>query len=353
MSHTQKVFVLNFISKYLPIFLTAFVYIPFGNHIIGWTRDYFNYDSAFSKLLASDFQVDTSRLRDEIIALVVTDQVSGFGEELILPMLKLRAQRWYGDYRGMNKGYNYSVANGAYENAAEVKLLNRIRDEAQREQYSVHEDIQQMVTQFGYLALFSPVWPLVPIGFLINNWIELRSDLLKISIDHQRPHPVRTDGIGAWVDSLNFLTWLGSIVTAAIVHLFHDTDRMNDRMVWWTLPITVFIAEHVWLATKYLVRIAFEQLGSAELRQKKLHGMFDSVSRDSFDSTDHNAEYANRKKVFKEYMADETAGTIGMHANVDSVKSDAVQKAEKTAERLKDIDAMIEFLKGDSASKEA
>ena len=273
MSYTQKVFVLNFISKYLPIFLSAFVYIPFGNRIIASTRGYFHTNSGWGKLLATDFQVDTSRLQSEIIALVVTEQISGFGEELILPLLKLRAQQWYGNWKGTNRGYNYSSTNGAYESAAEVSLLSQIRDESQREQYSVHEDIQQMVTQFGYLALFSPVWPLVPIGFLINNWIELRSDLLKISIDHQRPHPVRTDGIGAWVDSLNFLTWLGSIVTAAIVHLFHDTDRLNDPKLWWTLPITIFFAEHIYLTTKYLVRLSFEQIGSVELRQKKLHGI--------------------------------------------------------------------------------
>lgn len=274
MSLTMKVFVLNFISKYLPIFLSAFVYIPFGDDIISWTREYFRYTSGWEKLISSNIHVDTSRLQSEVIALTVTEQISGFGEELIIPLLKLKAQKWYGNWRGNNRGYNYSRLDGAYDTAAETNLLNRIRDEAQREEYSVHEDISQMVTQFGYLALFSPVWPLVPIGFLINNWIELRSDLLKISIDHQRPHPVRTDGIGAWIDSLNFLTWLGSIVTAAIVHLFHDPEKMNDTKTWYTLPITIFVAEHVYLSTKYLVRMTFEQIGTVELRQKKLHGKF-------------------------------------------------------------------------------
>lgn len=272
MSLTQKVFVLNFISKYLPIFLSAFLYIPFGDSIISWAREHFRYSSGWEKLFSPDIHVDTSRLQSEIIALTVTEQISGFGEELVLPMLKLRAHKWYGNWRGANRGYNYSHVGGAYETAAEVNLLSQIRDEAEREEYSVQEDIQQMVTQFGYLALFSPVWPLVPIGFLLNNWFELRSDLLKISIDHQRPHPVRTDGIGAWIDSLNFLTWLGSIVTSAIVHLFHDTEKMNDPKTWWTLPITIFVAEHIYLTAKYLVRLTFEQLGSSELRQKKLHG---------------------------------------------------------------------------------
>lgn len=272
MSLTQKVFVLNFITKYLPIFLSAFVYIPFGDHILTAARTYLQSTHGWKHLLAADAHVDTGRLRSEVIALTVTEQISGFGEELILPMIRLRAAKWYADWKGTNLGYNYSASKGAYETPQEVELLAQIRDESQREPYNVHEDIEQMVTQFGYLALFSPVWPLVPIGFLVNNWFELRSDLLKISIDHQRPDPVRTDGIGSWIDSLNFLTWLGSIVTAAIVHLFHDTDKLNDPKTWWTLPITIFVAEHIYLTTKYLVRLALEQLGSAELRQKKLHG---------------------------------------------------------------------------------
>ena len=52
-------------------------------------------------------------------------------------------------------------------------------------------------------------------------------------------------------------------------------------------------------------------------------------------------------------MNDDTAEVIGMHANVDKIKQKASKEAEKTPERLRDIDAMIEYLKGDSASKEA
>ena len=188
--------------------------------------------------------------------------------------------------------------------------------------------------RFGYLALFSPVWPLVPIGFLINNWIELRSDLLKISIEARRPDPVRTDGLGSWIDSLNFLTWLGSIVTAAIVHLFHDVSKLSDSKTWWTLPITIFVAEHIYLTTRYLVRMGMEQLGSAELRQKKLK------------------EYAQRKGAFQEYMHDggsDDAGEEGVgsvNASVEAIKEESSKRAVKSEERKKDIGAMIDFVKG-------
>lgn len=150
MSLTLKVFVLNFITSYLPILLSAFLYIPFGDNILSSIRAYLQTSSTaggFKHLLAADIHVDTSRLRSEVIALTVTDQISGFGEELILPALKLRAAQWYGNWKGANKGYNYSAVSGSYVAAEEVGFLRQVRDEAEREMYNVHEDIQQMVTQ--------------------------------------------------------------------------------------------------------------------------------------------------------------------------------------------------------------
>lgn len=146
MSHTQKVFVLTFITKYLPIFLTAFVYIPFGDKIVGQVRTYFHNISGWEKTIAQDIHVDTSRLRSEIIALTVTEQISSFGEELLLPLFKLKARKWYATYKGTNK-FNYSRTEGACESPAEARLLAQIRDESMRDAYNVQEDIQEMVTQ--------------------------------------------------------------------------------------------------------------------------------------------------------------------------------------------------------------
>lgn len=149
---------------------------------------------------------------------------------------------------------------------------------------------------------------------------------------------MRTDGLGSWIDSLNFLTWLGSIVTAAIVHLFHDVTKLSDSKTWWTLPVTIFVAEHIYLSTRYLVRLGMEQLGSAELRQKKLH------------------EYAQRKQAFQEYMGGGAAGDSAGKASVDEIKEESSHAAAKSEGRRKDIEAMIDFVKGSvkesSSSKE-
>ncbi|KAF2090717.1 hypothetical protein K490DRAFT_71072 [Saccharata proteae CBS 121410] len=279
-SLTQKVFVLNFITNYLPILLTAFLYVPFGNVVVSHLEVLLRAVLSDTSKFVSDFTVDPSRLRNEVVALTVTGQLSNFFEELVLPFIKHKAERWYKDYsteRAKVATINHVVA----DEPDELDFLGHARTQAQLEPYNVQDDISEMVIQFGYLALFSPVWPLVSIGFLINNWIELRSDFLKICIDHQRPAPIRTDGIGPWIDSLGFLTWMGSITTAATVHLFGNDSAAGTR-AWYALPLTIFLSEHIYLLLRYVVRIALQRLGSDQIRKR------------------HKKRYAQRKKQLEE-----------------------------------------------------
>ncbi|KAH7131615.1 calcium-activated chloride channel-domain-containing protein [Dactylonectria estremocensis] len=289
MSLTQKVFVLNMCTNYLPIFLTAFIYIPFGDDVVP------RLEKILQKLLATlgqnfthvPFSVDSDRLKNEVIALTVTGQLSSFFEENIMPLLKHKLSGWYRVYRE-SRSQEATLLSIVPDEPNEAEFLARTRNEASLPLYNVQDDISEIVLQFGYLALFSPVWPIIPIGFLINNWIELRSDFAKISIEHRRPAPVRADGIGPWTYSLDALTWLGSISTAAIVHLF-STDRYGDGS-WAMLPVTIFISEHVLLLFRVLVRSILHQAGSERIRE------------------DRNQRYANRVRHLEEMEANKRAG---------------------------------------------
>ncbi|KAL0261076.1 hypothetical protein SLS55_004772 [Diplodia seriata] len=310
MSITQKIFVLNFITEYLPIFLTAFVYVPFGDAVVPKLElllQRFLGDAApFS--LGSNFHSDPNRLRNEVIALSVTGQISNFGEELVLPYLKHKASRWWKEYRAEHS-HTATINTVVHDDADEADFLKRARNEASLEPYNVQDDLTEMVIQFGYLALFSPVWPLVSIGFLVNNWVELRSDFLKICIEHQRPAPVRTDGIGPWIDSLGFLTWLGSISTAAIVHLFGSNTpalsaKLPGRGSWYALPITIFITEHIYLVLRYVVAYALQRFGSDQIRKERAQ------------------RYARRKRIL---------------AELESQRSNAAGLAVEEKERRKSL----------------
>ena len=311
MSLTQKKFILSIITNYLPIFITAFIYVPFGEDIVPWlstrSRDMLGALGHTKHVpLTGDqphqaFDVDSGRLRDEVIALALTGQVSSFFEENIIPVAKRKMQQWYRDYRSARSKDATLIYVAGDDDPAEAKFLQSARLQATLEPYNVQDDIAEIVLQFGYLALFSPVWPLISIGFLINNVIELRTDFLKITTEHQRPAPVRSDGIGPWIASLDFLTSAGSISTGAIVHLFGTNSIAGGA--WWALPITIFISEHVFASLRSVVRFFLQRMGSEQIRRER------------------QERYAARVKHLDEMEANKRAGATLSVADRDRRKS--------------------------------
>jgi hypothetical protein len=122
------------------------------------------------------------------------------------------------------------------------------------------------------LSLFSVIWPLTAVSFLINNWIELRGDALKIAMETQRPVPWRSDSIGPWLDSLGFLSWLGSLSSSALVYLFcrdDGPDGAPGAVKGWALLLTMFFSEHIYLAVQLAVRTALSKIDSPGLRKER------------------------------------------------------------------------------------
>lgn len=111
------------------------------------------------------------------------------------------------------------------------------------------------------------------VSFLVNNWIELRGDALKIALETQRPVPWRADSIGPWLDALGFLAWLGSLTSAALVYLFTGDALGPDGVPWnikgWGLLLTVFFSEHIFLGVQLGVRKALSKIDSPGLQKER------------------------------------------------------------------------------------
>lgn len=282
MSLTFKRFALSFIANYLPILLTAFVYIPMGAALVPYLDTGLRYvlgeTNASKYLTIGALRPDADRLRDEMIALTMTGQLSDMFEESIQPYLLLKLRTWYCAYQNSHGG-DHSLMALTPDDPAEHDFLQSVRAQSAMEVYNVQDDIAEMAIQFGYLALFAPVWPLVAVGFLVNNWVELRSDFLKLCAQQRRPHPVRTDGIGpAWVGALDGLAWMGSVSAAAIVHMFgRGAGALGEGGVfsytgssWLALVVTVFASEHLFLLMRTIVASILQRVvGSEQVRREK------------------------------------------------------------------------------------
>lgn len=129
----------------------------------------------------------------------------------------------------------------------------------------MEEDTLEMCIQFGYLSLFGVAWPLVPLTFLLNNWLELRGDLFKLTLECQRPPPMRADSIGPCLLGLEFLAWMGTLSTAAIVHIYRGPISEVQLS---SLLITIFLAEQAYLAVRFTAASAFRKIFSDILRRE-------------------------------------------------------------------------------------
>ncbi|KAI1102168.1 DUF590-domain-containing protein [Jackrogersella minutella] len=264
-----KLFIINFITSYTPLFLSAFVYMPFGNLLVPYldifkvTAEKLSHEKSIT---TQSFQVNPDRLRKQMIYFTVTAQVVNFALEVVVPYVKRKAFQEVEKVQSKGKVLAKDVPE-------EHAFLERVRNEAQLDVYDVTVDYREMIVQFGYLSLFSAVWPLTPLCFFLNNWVELRSDAMKIAVTSQRPIPWRADSIGPWLNALGFLSWFGSLVSSAIVYLFSgDVEGPGgdpSNIVVWGLLLSMLLSEHVYLAAQYAVRYALSQMDSPGLQKER------------------------------------------------------------------------------------
>ncbi|KAG6026893.1 hypothetical protein E4U19_002349 [Claviceps sp. Clav32 group G5] len=265
----QKQFVLNFMTSYMALLFTGFVYIPFGDILLPFL-DFWRHTAqtlTFSEktLPTQQFRINPERISSQMFYCTVTAQVVNFATEVIVPYAKQKAFAKAKELQSRQPEIK--------DEPEEAAFLKRVRDECALETYDVTDDYREMVMQFGYLSLFSVAWPMAACCFLINNWVELRSDGLKIAVSCKRPIPWRSDSIGPWLDALGFLSWLGSITSAAIVFLCSGAKNGNrgtaSQITAWGCLLSVLLAEHFYLLMQQVVRMLMNKVESIGVQRER------------------------------------------------------------------------------------
>jgi anoctamin-10 len=326
-SLTLKTFALSAIVAYLGLALSAFIYVPFGESVMQFVQQWiFHSSTAVDALHASlnetlaggtsgklkahtmfatnadaaRERLNPARLQDQMFAYTVTNQIVGTFLEVGLPFI-LRAVEAY--RTGKRKNGHAKKKRVVFEDEAtpasgertareEREFLERVRSEVALPEYDTFTDYSEMVTQFGYVTLWSTIWPLAPVMALLNNVLELRSDAFKMTVHHRRPVPTRTDTIGPWLDALSFLTWLGALTNSALVYLFRPTtpgphttfrsvhphtqsvlgtEAPATRALLASALLIALAASHGYFALRALVRHVIERalwVGSAEVAER-------------------------------------------------------------------------------------
>ena len=93
-------------------------------------------------------------------------------------------------------------------------------------------DFEEMVIQFGYLALFAPAYPVAPLMAFFKNVYEIRADAVKYCIETQRPPWRKCEDIGSWSSCLNFLGFMGVVTNATMVTMVGSALAAEVELRW-------------------------------------------------------------------------------------------------------------------------
>lgn len=152
---TEKVFVLNFITSYLPIFLTAFVYVPFGSLIVPYldifklTMRPFAQHEKQLEVPQAGFEINPARLRKQVIYFTVTAQIISLAMEVIVPWAKRQGLVKYQEMKSERAAKRGGTKPGVTINdlPEEAAFLTKVRNEAELDVYDVTSDLREMCLQ--------------------------------------------------------------------------------------------------------------------------------------------------------------------------------------------------------------
>ncbi|EMG45560.1 hypothetical protein G210_4255, partial [Candida maltosa Xu316] len=228
-----KTFVLNFLTGYVPLIITSFIYLPFAHlvqphlgEIKSTISSYVGENRFYSKYLLQlksqeDFKINQGRLDAQFFYFIVTNQVIQLILKYVLP-LGIRFITNIVETKIQKK----PQLDTEKDNSDEAVWLHNVRLSLKLPEYNVDDDFRGLVLQFGYLIIFGPVWPLAPIVCVIFNLIFFKLDNLKlINGKYFKPSlPKRVDSIHPWNWALFLLAWIGSIISPVVTAFYrHGT----------------------------------------------------------------------------------------------------------------------------------
>ncbi|XP_072051676.1 anoctamin-10-like, partial [Amphiura filiformis] len=194
---------------------------------------------------------DMVRLRQYLATLLIVQQLLQQFLETGLPYIMLLI-------RGGSKGEEEKKKD---DDADGVEVAELANEQSKMDLYpGTFDDYLELFLQFGYVFLFSAVYPLAAIWALFNNVIEIRSDAFKVSRVCQRPFGQSAADIGTWQVTFEVMGIIAVLTNTTLMAMSPEIRQFLPEMTV-TNYILLFVAvEHVFLALKAAIAILIPDL---------------------------------------------------------------------------------------------
>ncbi|XP_037985990.1 anoctamin-10 isoform X2 [Motacilla alba alba] len=238
--------IMNRIYRYAAEFLTSWenhrLESSYQNHLILKVL-VFNFLNCFASLFYIAFVLfDMKLLRQSLATLLITSQILNQFAESLLPY-------W------LQKRYNRRMKKRmcSKKTDTDLSLAEQVNMEKEMGTYlGTFDDYLELFLQFGYVSLFSCVYPLAAVFAVLNNITEIYSDALKMCRVYKRPFAEPTANIGVWQLAFETMSVISVVTNCILIGMSPEVDALfpDSKM---DLVLTVALVEHLLLAIKFIM----------------------------------------------------------------------------------------------------
>ncbi|KAK7084474.1 hypothetical protein SK128_012412 [Halocaridina rubra] len=272
--YAALVWLMNYYYKKLATGLTVW-----ENHRTQYDHDWhrvsklviFEFINNFSSLFYIAFYIqDMDMLCSQVATMLIVTQMINHFQEALLPYVVKKAYNQFADSLVSQLRSHPLTAklfeeivkpvHGAEPEESPVCILAldpkdprivQAKEECDLDPYEdAYDDYLEMFLQFGYVFLFSSVYPMAAFWAVLNNVLELKTDAFKLCRVFQRPKVKRVGSIGVWQGSFELLGAVAVMTNSALLCLSPRLRHLAPTAspVEWVLIFVLL--EHAILACK-------------------------------------------------------------------------------------------------------
>ncbi|XP_032413916.1 anoctamin-10 isoform X1 [Xiphophorus hellerii] len=239
---------MNLVYRYAAEFLTEWenhrLESSYQNHLVLKVL-VFNFFNCFASLFYIAFVMqDMVLLSQSLATLLITSQILNQFMEAFLP---------YWLQRRRNKKMIRKVQKRRTPGDKELPLADQVRLEADMSTYlGTFDDYLELFLLFGYVSLFSCVYPLAAVLVVLNNVTEVYSDAFKMCHVFKRPFADPASNIGVWQLAFETMSVIAVVTNCALIGMSPQVKayfpESETQLILWTVAI-----EHGLLAFKFIL----------------------------------------------------------------------------------------------------
>ncbi|XP_059848638.1 anoctamin-10 isoform X1 [Hypanus sabinus] len=247
--HTFCIIVLNACYKTVAEMLTEWenhrLESSFQNHLTVKVL-VFRFVNCFSALFYISFYLqDLNLLRKKLASLLILTQIINQFQETLLPY-------FFKTLSGKAAGLKSCTLKNAPE-------IDKIKLQGQKATFpGMFDEYMELFVQFGYVSLFSCIYPLSAILIVLNNIMEIRTDALKLCHLFRKPFISPAANIGAWQIAFETLGFVSVITNCLLISISPqvreygtENNVTSNSVLIWAIGV-----EHVLLVIKVILAIA-------------------------------------------------------------------------------------------------